>query len=372
MFVLPALAVLSILSPCLAAPSDDAKFTADFKYDKFETNYKKLPKRSELPTIPGHLKGSAWLWGEDDGLGRLNFLTPQRVFQSMKEVKTGELVPLNLPVKLVDPPFFTRKKFNHSVFPTGGPPVMDEEYHMNTQTSTQWDGFHHFAHLPTGIFYNGCTMDNIPNANLTNNHKCGIQEWAQHGIAGRAILLDFASYAERKKIKPDVFAATNITFSQLKAVAKDQGLDLRTKDKGGDIRIGDILLLRTGFTKAYKALTIAERQALADRHFSDGPDTEHRFIGVAQTEEMADWIHNSYFSAVAGDTPAFESWPPQGPLSLHEQILTYWGVALGEFFDLDTLAEKCAKRKKWTFFVTSAPFNVYRGIASWANAIAIL
>jgi hypothetical protein len=49
-----------------------------------------------------------------------------------------------------------------------------------------------------------------------------------------------------------------------------------------------------------------------------------------------------------------------GPLSLHEQILTYWGVALGEFFDLDTLAEKCAKRKKWTFFVTSAPFNVDR------------
>jgi hypothetical protein len=49
-----------------------------------------------------------------------------------------------------------------------------------------------------------------------------------------------------------------------------------------------------------------------------------------------------------------------GSLSLHEQILTYWGVALGEFFDLDALAEKCAKRKKWMFFVTSAPFNVDR------------
>jgi hypothetical protein len=44
----------------------------------------------------------------------------------------------------------------------------------------------------------------------------------------------------------------------------------------------------------------------------------------------------------------------------------------GEFFDLERLAEKCRRRKKWTFFVTSAPFNVERGIASWGNALAIL
>jgi hypothetical protein len=95
-------------------------------------------------------------------------------------------------------------------------------------------------------------------------------------------------------------------------VARDQGLDLRTKDKGGDIRIGDILMVRSGFTKGYKALTEAEKQALASRPYFGGPNGGHRFIGVAQSEEMADWLHNSYFSAVAGDAPAFESWPPQG------------------------------------------------------------
>jgi hypothetical protein len=68
MFVLLALTVLSILSPCLAGLVNKPKFTTDFKYDKFETNYKKLPKRNQLPTVPGHLNGSAWLWGEDDGV----------------------------------------------------------------------------------------------------------------------------------------------------------------------------------------------------------------------------------------------------------------------------------------------------------------
>jgi len=207
-------------------------------------------------------------------------------------------------------------------------------------------------------------QDDIPGANLTANHKCGIQEWAAHGIAGRGILLDFASWAEANGVVAPPFAATNITFAQLRAVAKHQGLDLRRNIDGGDIRIGDILFVRSGFGKAYAALTAAERIALAA--------APPGYIGVDQSAEMTAWIHDSYFAAVAGDQPGFESWPALGPLTLHEQVLSFWGIGLGEFFDLERLAQLCEKRKKWTFFVTSAPFNVDRGIASWANAIAIL
>ena len=40
---------------------------------------------------------------------------------------------------------FNRPAFNHTFLKFGGgtAPVWDEEYNMNTQTSTQWDGFHH-------------------------------------------------------------------------------------------------------------------------------------------------------------------------------------------------------------------------------------
>ena len=51
---------------CLAA--EGPPFTANFRYDKFETNYRKLPKRHQLPAVPGNLPGSAWLWGADDGV----------------------------------------------------------------------------------------------------------------------------------------------------------------------------------------------------------------------------------------------------------------------------------------------------------------
>jgi hypothetical protein len=186
-----------------------------------------------------------------------------------------------------------------------------------------------FAHLSSGLFYNGCTEDDIPGANLTNNHKCGIQVWAEHGIAGRGVLLDYAGHFGSSAQDP--FQASNITLSDLRVVAKHQGLDLRTVADGGDIRVGDILLIRSGWTKAYGNLTAAERKALADRPYFAGPNGEFRFIGVDQSDEMATWIHDSYFSLVAGDMPAFESWPPQGPLALHEKILSLWGVGLGEY-----------------------------------------
>ena len=124
-------------------------------------------------------------------------------------------------------------------------------------------------------------------------------------------------YAEKRGLRPNAFEATNITLAQLKAVAKSQGIDLRTADQGGDVRIGDMLLVRSGFIKAYQALTVAQRTALAHRPFFSGPNGGHRFIGVEQSPDMADWLHNSYFAAVAGDQPAFESWPPQGLFSPH-------------------------------------------------------
>ncbi|CCX33331.1 hypothetical protein FPQ18DRAFT_123628 [Pyronema domesticum] len=355
MLCLPQLAFLAALPQAFC-------YTPEFRYDKHETSYANLPKKAELPKVPGHLDGSAWLWGPEDGLGRLNFLTPARVKASMEEVRTGEMVPLNLALKLIDPPMYNRAAFEHSygVFGDGSLAILDEHYYLNTQSSTQWDGFHHFAHLPSRLFYNNCTESTSD----PNNHKCGIHEWAAHGIAGRGILLDFASYAEEKGIKADAFDATGITHEQLHAVAAHQGINLKNIDEGGDIRIGDMLMVRMGWVSQYQKMTKEERIALAEKK-------DQKFIGLEPSEENAQWIHDSYFSAVAGDAPAFETWPPVG-LSLHEQVLTFWGIALGEFFDLEKLAEKCKEKKKWTFFVTSAPFNVEDGIATWANALAIL
>jgi len=40
----------------------------------------------------------------------------------------------------------------------------------------------------------------------------------------------------------------------------------------------------------------------------DGDDGQ-RYAGVSQEQKILDWLHDCYFSSVAGDAPAFEAWP---------------------------------------------------------------
>lgn len=47
-------------------------------------------------------------------------------------------------------------------------------------------------------------------------------------------------------------------------------------------------------------------------------------------------------------------------------------MSIGELWDLKALSEQCAKFKKWTFLLTSAPLNVPGGVGSPPNALAVL
>ena len=54
-----------------------------------------FPLRKDLPKIEGHPEEAAWVWGENDYIGRLNLLTPTRVkAAAISEIRTGNLVRL--------------------------------------------------------------------------------------------------------------------------------------------------------------------------------------------------------------------------------------------------------------------------------------
>lgn len=150
-----------------------------------------------------------------------------------------------------------------------------------------------------------------------------------------------------------------------------------------EFQYGDLLLIRSGFVDHYDRLNEKER-----KHLGTLKIAEHTFVGVEQTEEMLDFLHDNYFSAVTGDAPAFEAFP-RPPLNLHAYLLPRWGLPIGEMWDLERLAETCKSKKQYTFFVASAPANVpgmymsscqrvcadrenlIGGVGSHPNAIAI-
>jgi hypothetical protein len=126
-------------------------------------------------------------------IGRINLLTPTRVSAAAKEIRTGDIVPLNLPLNVPNVPAFGREPFRHEIKPLTSGIAYDDKYQLNTQSGTQWDGFRHIAHIPTQKFYNGTTGKDIEGPDANNN--CSIHHWAEHGIVGRGILLDYWTYA---------------------------------------------------------------------------------------------------------------------------------------------------------------------------------
>ena len=62
----------------------------------FDPNCTNFPRRQDVPQPPYAPPGvpTAWVWGENDSLGRLNLLTPTRVKAAASEIKTGEMVSL--------------------------------------------------------------------------------------------------------------------------------------------------------------------------------------------------------------------------------------------------------------------------------------
>ncbi|KAI0810826.1 putative cyclase-domain-containing protein [Irpex lacteus] len=329
---------------------------------------RKLPTFDELPSFHQYT-GCAWeVWGKDDELGTVNLLTDEVVAEASKEIKTGKIFGLNLPINFPGKPVFGRQPPVHNQWMLNSA-CNDDSLTINTQSGTQWDGMRHFGIFGGhNVFYNNTSSEELKRGQLfitdpdeIDKHKIklGIHNWAQHGIVGRGVLLDLVRFYTDNGAKPlpyDPWTTHAIPTSDLEACAKAQGVTFRT---------GDILILRVGFTQRWYAATRAEREALHTR--------EETFAGIEQSEDMKRFLWNNHFAAIASDQPAIERWPcPPDLYHMHSTLLGLWGMPIGEFFDLEKLSAACYEAKKYTFFFTSWPLNVLGGVASPPNAAAYL
>jgi kynurenine formamidase len=308
---------------------------------------------SERPAYRDLPDGSAWDV-LDPRLGSLELLTSERVAAAARLVRTGTRFALDLPLDLPSPPFFGREPFRHDVFSLGMDYVFDDKLdNFFPQSSTQWDGFGHFGHPAKG-FFGGRGAADIRAKTL------GVDAWAEAGLAGRGVLLDVARHAD---IAPDTSFA--IGPDLLAATAAAQGVELRT---------GDILCVRVGWLALYRTLDSTGREALSagSREYSF---ERFRMPGLAPGPAIAEFLWDHGVAAIAVDNPGVEPFGP-GVIAttadtVHTRVLALLGIPLGEFFDLDTLAEHCASDGVYEFLFTSKPLGIPGGLGSPPNALAI-
>jgi kynurenine formamidase len=313
-----------------------------------------IPRYAELPICADAPPNSAWgVFGRDDQLGTLNFLTPERRVNAARLAKRGTVFNLDLPLHLPARPFFAaRKRPQHVIDRWANSTVQDD--HLDgffPQFSSQWDGLRHIRHPDYG-FYN---WTSIEDAHAVDG-RLGIQNFARHGIVGRGVLLDVARYfaARGTALPPDQF----MTFSPglLDNVATAQRVELNP---------GDIVMLRTGMA--------AMLRAEADRgEFSDEPRTGFACPGLDQGEDSLAWLWDHQVAALVGDNLAVEAFP----FNREKKVIHHWGIAmlglvLGELFDLEDLAADCAEDGVYECFFVAKPLMLRGGVGSPANAMAI-
>lgn len=74
-----------------------------------------LPRYLELPIDASKPAGSAWgVFGDDDEIGTINLLTPERVLRAAALVRKGAVFSLNWDIEKPSPPVLGRRPLTHT------------------------------------------------------------------------------------------------------------------------------------------------------------------------------------------------------------------------------------------------------------------
>jgi kynurenine formamidase len=314
-----------------------------------------FPLYAELPELADTGERHAWgVFGAADELGTLNFRSPADVVAAAAEIASGRVVCLSIPLDRPNPPLGARKPFGHTVLRqrSGRDDRLTDFY---LQCSSQWDGLPHIRFREFG-YYNGREEDDLDRGEL------GIDRIATHGIVGRGVLVDVARHRADQGNPIDPQARVPLDVALLEQTLDAQGTELRP---------GTTLLVRTGWSQWYRSLETDGRAALAGRLVNADGGLEAP--GLDPSAATAEWLWDNRICAVAADNPSLEALRVRREEGfLHRRLIPLLGMPIGEFWELDELSDACAEAGRWSFFLTSAPLRLPRGVGSPNNAYAVL
>ena len=317
----------------------------------------KIPKYSELPVIEKTGERHAWdVFGRDDQLGSINFLTAERVKHAATLVRTGKVInlslPLNFPITLYGG-HRTGYKQTMTVNRGGRDDFLDN---FALQGSSQWDGLRHVRYREFG--YWGGRQDE----DLDQKGQIGMEHWARHGIIGRGVLLDLPRYMEKQRTPFKANTKVPMDGPLMEKIAASENVQFVP---------GDILLLRTGWLAWYKSLDEASRDKLQGTLTNQSPNPL-KCPGLDPSKDTAAWVWDHQIAALAADNPALEALEVLPEVGFqHRRLLPLQGTPIGEFWDLEELSSDCAQDGVFQFMLVSAPLYIPGGVGSPPNAYAL-
>lgn len=340
--------------------------------------------------------GSTWGdWGDDDELGRINLLTPEKVLQGVREVDAGISFCLSLPLDYPGGTALNQRRHPPVLAPTedmaGTPAVFynvrmsgmpdygdpkyvdvwaDDTVTLSLQYSTQWDSLAHVGAefdadgdgVEEAVYYNGYRAgDDLvgPEEDARGDgghHRCfarhlGLEHMAFHGVQGRGVLVDLAHH-----LGHDWRAVDLATLKEV--MAADHVV----------VEPGDMLLLHTGFATELLAM-------------GRDPDPRRIFTMCSYLDAFDDallqWIADSQIAALVADNYSVEGLlgTDKDPsrhsfLPIHHLCLFRLGVPLGELWYLHELAAWLREHGRSRFLLTAPPLRLPGVVGSPLTPVA--
>jgi len=321
---------------------------------------------SDLLDTDGHNWGK---WGDSDQLGAVNYLTADQVLAGVAAVERGEVISLGLPLcrpsgdpvipGRISPQHYVVQDKGHTESAKidrtdyAGTESADDLVHLPTHGTTHVDALGHVWY--DDQLYNGFDADTTKGG----LDRCAVDQLGEHGIVGRAVLVDVARHRGTDSLDPD----ERVTLAELRRCADDQGVEIRQRDQ---------ILIRTGVSELYYR---DGPEAFHETYIQGGDGDALREPGLTYSEPLIEWLDDREISFLGTDTCASEqtlSETTESLMPLHPALLRDLGIVIGELLKLDELAEACAKYDDYSFMFTCSPLKIARGTASPVNPLAIL
>jgi len=293
-------------------------------------------------TVDGWMESlSNWgRWGEDDQLGTVNLITPEKRIAAARLVQTGISVSMAHET-LVAPAVDNGNPYSHEMQAIGsspGPWAIDS-------FGVSFHGYAH-SHLDALChrFQNGMMYNGYPESEVTENGCAKLDISASHaGIFSRGILMDIPRLKGVDWLEPQ----TPIMIEDLEAWEAEAGIT---------VGAGDILLVRTGRWRRREAMgpwNVAQESA--GLHASTVQWLKERDVAMVGSDAALD----VFPSGVEGYTHP-----------VHALVLVALGTPIFDNLDLEAVAEIAAQQNRWEFLFTTAPLRIVGGTGSPLNPIA--
>ena len=273
-------------------------------------------------------------WGEDDEIGALNLITPEKRLEAVALVQEGVSLSLAVDantVRAVDNP----DPYEHEMLGIGADRI-GVSYHGMAHTHV--DAMAHWEE--EGTFYNGYTPD--PDVVLESGHEKNSIHNLKDGILTRGILIDIP----RLRGVPYLGPSSPVYIEDLEAWEERTGVR---------VAAGDALFIRTGIWTRREA----EGPWLRGRQ-GQSPGLHPSVIPWLRERDVA----------LLGTDRSYVA-PSNLPGAAHDFALLYLGVHMLDNCDLETLAEAAAERDRWEFLLMIAPLPIRGGTGSPVNPIAV-